>query len=143
MKTTRTVLLTTVLTLLLLGVVGYTSCTKDYCKYVVCQNTGTCNEDGSCACTSDYVGARCERLSCVENNTGKLFLNNISDSITYIIYVDGAVVGKVHAGVLGGPFRLKATSHTYRAVDSSNSITRCSQNLILEQCKDVYLTCGN
>lgn len=45
-------------------VVLYSSCSKDECKDVVCQNGGTCNEtDGSCTCATGYEGTNCETES--------------------------------------------------------------------------------
>lgn len=40
----------------------YTSCTKDKCKDVTCQNGGTCS-DGKCTCPTGYEGTNCETLS--------------------------------------------------------------------------------
>jgi hypothetical protein len=40
----------------------YTSCTKDQCADLKCQNNGTCT-DGLCTCPTGYEGAECEMLS--------------------------------------------------------------------------------
>jgi hypothetical protein len=44
------------------GVTLYSSCSKDKCKDVVCNNGGSCNE-GVCSCPTGYEGANCETLS--------------------------------------------------------------------------------
>lgn len=40
----------------------YTSCTKDACADLKCQNNGTCT-DGFCSCPTGYEGTECEVLS--------------------------------------------------------------------------------
>jgi len=37
----------------------YTSCNKDKCKDVTCQNGGTCS-DGNCTCMTGYYGTTCD-----------------------------------------------------------------------------------
>ncbi len=59
MKQIKTVAVTLILTLLTFGSIVYTSCRKDYCKNMVCQNGGTCN-DGACICPQGYTGTYCE-----------------------------------------------------------------------------------
>ena len=50
------------LTISAFSVVTYTSCSKDECKDVVCNNGGTCS-GGSCLCPTGYEGTNCETLS--------------------------------------------------------------------------------
>ena len=50
------------LTISAFGAVLYTSCNKDECKDVVCQNGGTCS-GGNCTCTTGYEGTNCETAS--------------------------------------------------------------------------------
>jgi hypothetical protein len=38
----------------------YTSCSKDECKGVTCQNGGTCS-GGNCTCATGYEGTNCEK----------------------------------------------------------------------------------
>lgn len=45
-------------TMILSAALIYSSCTKDPCKDVVCQNGGTC-DDGSCNCATGYEGTDC------------------------------------------------------------------------------------
>lgn len=60
MKMMKNFSLTALLSLSLFGAVTFTSCSRDECKDVVCQNGGTCNEDdGSCACPTGYEGDLC------------------------------------------------------------------------------------
>jgi hypothetical protein len=62
MKSIRNIALSAFLTLGAFGAVTYTSCNKDECKDVVCQNGGTC-VDGRCQCTAGYEGSNCETAS--------------------------------------------------------------------------------
>lgn len=50
------------LTLSAFGVVTYTSCNKDECKDVQCNNGGSCIS-GTCQCASGYEGANCNTES--------------------------------------------------------------------------------
>jgi len=59
MKQRKAIIITTILTLLSFGAIIYTSCRKDRCKRLVCQNGGTCN-DGFCICPSGYTGTYCQ-----------------------------------------------------------------------------------
>ena len=47
------------LTLSAFCAVLYTSCSKDKCKDVTCQNGGTCS-DGNCTCVTGWGGSRCD-----------------------------------------------------------------------------------
>jgi hypothetical protein len=59
MKQRQTILITAILTLLAFGSVVYTSCRKDRCKRLICQNGGTCS-DGFCLCPTGYTGTYCQ-----------------------------------------------------------------------------------
>lgn len=61
MKTFRHIALTALITIGAFSAITYTSCSKDDCKDVVCQNGGTCS-GGTCTCPTGYSGARCESL---------------------------------------------------------------------------------
>lgn len=62
MSSFRRIALTALVTLSTFGAITYTSCNKDLCKDVVCQNGGTCQEaDGSCTCKTGYEGTTCEK----------------------------------------------------------------------------------
>ncbi len=61
MKAIRNMAFTALLTIGTFSLITYTSCNKDECKDVVCQNGGTCNADtGDCLCASGYEGDQCE-----------------------------------------------------------------------------------
>lgn len=59
MKSIRNIAFSALLTLAAFSTITYTSCSKDECEDVVCQNGGTCN-DGNCACPVLFEGTRCE-----------------------------------------------------------------------------------
>jgi hypothetical protein len=59
----RNYLLSAIGSLALLSAISFTSCQEDRCKSVVCANSGTCNEDGSCTCPVGYEGDRCEVIT--------------------------------------------------------------------------------
>lgn len=62
MKSIKYIALSAFLTLSALSAVLYSSCTKDECKDVTCQNGGVCS-GGNCTCTVGYEGTRCETKS--------------------------------------------------------------------------------
>lgn len=62
MKSMKYIALSAFLTLSAFCAVLYSSCTKDECKDVTCQNGGTCS-GGTCTCVVGYEGTRCETKS--------------------------------------------------------------------------------
>lgn len=60
MKSIKYIALSAFLTLSAFCAVLYSSCTKDECKDVACQNGGVCT-GGNCTCTAGYEGTRCEK----------------------------------------------------------------------------------
>ena len=62
MKLFRNIAVAALVTLGAFSAVTYTSCTKDKCKDVTCNNGGTCS-DGNCTCASGYEGTNCDSLS--------------------------------------------------------------------------------
>jgi hypothetical protein len=62
MKLFRQIALSAFLTVGAFGAIFYTSCSKDKCKDVTCNNGGTCT-DGNCVCTTGYEGTNCETAS--------------------------------------------------------------------------------
>ena len=69
MRKMRSVLVAALLTCGAFTALVYTSCTKDKCSGVTCQNGGTCS-GGACTCPSGFAGNMCQ-YSTVEyqNNT--------------------------------------------------------------------------
>ncbi len=61
MKSFRLIALSALMTVGTFSTVVYTSCTKDECKGVTCQNGGTCS-GGTCTCPSGVGGANCETI---------------------------------------------------------------------------------
>jgi hypothetical protein len=59
MKQTKAIAFTVMVTLLSFGAVIYSSCRRDRCKTLNCQNGGTCN-DGFCYCPSGFTGTYCQ-----------------------------------------------------------------------------------
>jgi hypothetical protein len=62
MKSLRNIALSAIMTIGAFSAITYTSCNKDECKDVVCQNGGTC-VNGTCSCPTGYEGANCETKS--------------------------------------------------------------------------------
>ena len=62
MKKIRQIALGAILSVSAFSAVLYTSCSKDACKDVTCQNGGTCS-DGNCTCVTGYEGTNCETAS--------------------------------------------------------------------------------
>jgi hypothetical protein len=61
MKSIKHIALTVLLSIGAFGAVLYTSCNKDKCKDVTCQNSGTCS-DGNCTCPTGVTGTNCETI---------------------------------------------------------------------------------
>ncbi len=79
MKSIKNIAIAALLSVGAFAAVVYSSCTKDDCKDVVCQNGGTC-VSGKCQCPTGYEGTNCETLSRAK------FLTNGSTA-TYITAV--------------------------------------------------------
>jgi hypothetical protein len=62
MKPIRNVLLAALTITIACFAIVYTSCKKDHCNNVVCQNGGAC-DGGNCTCPAGFEGTRCETLS--------------------------------------------------------------------------------
>jgi hypothetical protein len=61
MKLIKRIALSAFLTVSAFCAVLYTSCTKDACKDVVCNNGGTCS-GGNCTCLTGYTGTSCDTV---------------------------------------------------------------------------------
>lgn len=105
MKSIRNIAFSALLTFGAFGAITYTSCNKDECKDVVCQNGGTCSE-GNCSCSSGYEGTNCETKSvtkfigtwAVSENCG----GTSSDPYQVTITADPSDVTRVIVSNLGG-----------------------------------------
>ena len=62
MKFVKHIALTAFLTVSAFCAVLYTSCSKDACKDVTCQNGGTCS-GGNCTCPTGVTGTNCETIN--------------------------------------------------------------------------------
>ena len=67
MKQTKLVLFTAVIALCSFVAVVYSSCTRDRCSGVACQNGGTCS-GGTCNCPTGYTGNLCQQSSILFTN---------------------------------------------------------------------------
>jgi hypothetical protein len=74
MKQFRVFLLTSIITISPFGTVIYTSCKKDPCKGVTCQNGGACN-NGSCSCPTGYSGTYCQNSMITFTNDAYTVIN--------------------------------------------------------------------
>ena len=61
-KSFRNIALSALITIGGFTAITYTSCTKDECKDVVCNNGGTC-VSGNCSCPTGYEGSNCSTFS--------------------------------------------------------------------------------
>ena len=83
MKSLRLVALSAFLTIGAASAVFYSSCSKDACKDVVCNNGGTCS-GGSCTCPTGYTGTNCDTKTFIGTWSGTDVCNpgNSSYNIT-------------------------------------------------------------
>jgi hypothetical protein len=98
MKLFKQLALTALLTIGAVGAVVYTSCTKDQCKGVTCNNGGTCS-GGNCTCPVGFIGTNCQTRAFIGswkgndvctptgtyNNITITMANSSSDSTTVLI----------------------------------------------------------
>jgi len=59
MKSIRNIAFSALLTIGAFTAITYTSCNKDECKDVVCNNGGSC-DNGTCVCPTGYTGSSCD-----------------------------------------------------------------------------------
>lgn len=77
MKLFRQIALSAMVTVGVFGAIIYTSCTKDACKDVVCNNGGTCS-GGTCTCAIGYKGLHCDTA----NNYALLATYSVTETCT-------------------------------------------------------------
>ena len=85
MRSIRFVALSALLTVGTISAVLYSSCTKDACKGVTCQNTGTCS-GGTCTCPSGVGGFSCEtvyRTNYTNTYKGNGSATGAADTLSY------------------------------------------------------------
>ena len=109
------------------SVVTYTSCTKDECKDVVCNNGGTC-AGGSCSCPAGYEGTNCDSKT-RDKFVGTWQGQDICTSKTYTISLtigassDDVKVIVNNPGGFGTPINIQGT------VTNSTSLAFTNQNV--------------
>ena len=91
MKQTKIILLTVITSLCAFIAIIYSSCSKDKCKGVSCQNGVKSCIDGTCQCPAGYAGNFCELSSITfRNDTYTPIYINVS-GYTDVIPVDSSV----------------------------------------------------
>ena len=109
MKTTRLLLMTSLLTMSIFTMVIYSSC-RDACRGVTCINGGACSK-GYCLCPSGYTGAHCENLATTE----MFYQNNTFTTIYLTINGSAATIAPgqsvYYTGQAGSP--AKGSAYTY------------------------------
>ncbi len=100
MKNFKLLAFTTSLAFASFGAIVFTSCNKQNCSMVTCQNGGTCS-DGKCSCPAGYSGILCE----VKARTAIRYKNNTYTPISITINGDGQTIpvggSVVFPGVMG------------------------------------------
>ncbi len=109
MKHTRAVILTTIITLLTFGAVVYTSCQKDRCKRLICQNGGTCR-DGFCYCASGYTGRYCQTPNVSTITIKNKTFTQVSATLNGIDYKIDTGVSVTFSGGHGDTLKGKAST---------------------------------
>ncbi len=105
MRSIKHIALSAVLTFSAFGAVMYTSCSKDECKDVVCQNGGTCAE-GKCTCTTGYEGTNCETKSrdkFVGTYTGTEICSTGNDTYSVVVTANSDAIKLTMTGLYNDP----------------------------------------
>jgi hypothetical protein len=126
MKSIRNIALSALLTLGAFSAVTYTSCNKDECKDVVCQNGGSC-VDGTCQCATGYEGTNCEteiRTKFVKTWTAK---DTEVGGPALPVYTSPISKGAAVTDVLISDFSDEYFINDVKATISGNTITIPSQ----------------
>lgn len=127
MKSLKRIALSALLTFSAFGAVLYTSCNKDECKDVVCQNGGTCT-GGTCTCTSGYEGTNCE--TAVRTKFIKQWSasdKEATTSVTVPTYVSAIVSGTTIVDIKISKFSNEFFANDVVATVSGNTISVASQ----------------
>ena len=99
MKRTKTVIATAIITLLTFGAIIYSSCTKDRCAKVTCQNGGSCS-NGYCSCPTGFEGDYCE----IGVKTTIVYWNHTYTDITLTLNNQQYTVPAGHSKGFMGPY---------------------------------------
>jgi hypothetical protein len=119
MKQFKQIALTALLSISAFGAVVYTSCNKDECKDVVCQNGGTCS-GGTCTCATGYEGTNCEiksRDKFVGTYTGTETCTLGNDNYSVIVSTNSDAIKLTMTGLYNDP------SAPYTAICTMTSAT--------------------
>lgn len=120
MKQIKQIALSVILTISAFGAVVYTSCNKDECKDVVCQNGGTCTE-GKCTCVTGYEGTNCETKSrdkFIGTYAGTEICTVGSDSYSVIVSANSDAIKLTMTGLYNDPTAPYTAICSMIAVDS-------------------------
>ena len=123
MKSLRLVALSALLTVGAFSAVVYTSCSKDACSGVTCQNGGTCS-GGNCTCPTGYEGTNCETKSITKLiKVWSASDAQVSPALTLPTYTSAIVAGATVNGVTISNFSNSFFTHDVTATLSGNTIT--------------------
>jgi hypothetical protein len=161
MKSIKLLALSSLLTVGIFSVVLYTSCSKDACKGVTCQNGGTCS-GGNCVCPTGTTGNNCEtiyRLSfdhtyvgTGSDNTGGTYTNfrmvfstpsSSTDFVTMNLTIQDATGGSAGVPVLtitlssfstsGANYTITSTTNAGLTYTGTGTISATSASMTLQE----------
>lgn len=131
MKSIKRIALSAFLTVSAFCAVLYTSCSKDECKDVVCQNGGVC-ASGTCTCVSGYEGANCEtavRAKFIKSWSAADLISGGTSPLAYTANIVAGTGTDMLAVVIGNSFSDNFfTVGPIKATVSGNTITIPLQN---------------
>jgi len=130
MKSIRNIAFSALLTLGAFSTITYTSCNKDECKDVVCNNGGTCDENtGNCLCATGYEGETCsEEVRAKFVKTWTASDKNIDDNENLPTYQSVIVKGTAVTEVSISNFSDDYFEKDIKATVSGTTITIPSQD---------------
>ena len=127
MKTLRLIALSALVTVASATAIFSTSCSKDACKDVTCQNGGTCS-DGTCVCPTGYEGTSCETMSRTKFTKSWSATDHLVGGTFVASYTANISAGTATTDVLiGTSFSDNFFTHNINATVAGNTITIVSQ----------------